>query len=73
MSKIYETKEWKGFGKQNYYWNEYDLEDDTVTKSKCSRIKTFDSDGSYWAYDKKKVDSWSTDDSNMPEWLNKYL
>lgn len=71
--KIYETNEWKGYGKQNYYWNEYHLEGDEVVKYKCHRYKFFNGDENEWCEDKSVVGSWATDDPNMPEWLQKHL
>ncbi len=74
MSKknIYTTKEYKGFGKQNYYWNEYRQEDDNVEKVNCHRQKLFDGHENNWNYEEKVVDSWKTNDPSMPEWLSKY-
>ena len=61
---------WKA---KNYYWNEYRREGDTVVKYKCKRRKFFDGDESNWEESEQEEDSWSIDDSNMPDWLRSYL
>ena len=70
---IYVTDEWKGYGKQNYFWNEYRLEGNSVVKYKCNRNKHFDGDESNWVRSEEATDSWALDDPNMPEWLKSYL
>ena len=75
MKKIYETREWAGHGKQNYYWNEYRYNEDeeTVEKYKCNRHKFFDGHENEWIESERLQDSWGIEDPNMPEWINKYL
>lgn len=73
MSTIYTTNEYKGYGKQNYYHNEYRLEGNLVVKYKCNRRKFFDGNESNWEMSESEDDSWEIGDPNMPDWLNQYL
>lgn len=70
---IYTTNEWKGYGKQNYYWNEYRLKGNTVEKYKCHRQKFFDGKENVWGKEEHLEESWDINSKGMPTWLNKYI
>ena len=73
MSTIYTTNEWNGYGKQNYYWNEYRLEGNSIVKYKCNRHKFFDGNENNWEESETEVESWNINESNLPNWLREYI
>ena len=70
---IYVTREWSGYGKKNYFHNEYRQEGSTVSKYKCRRYKFFDGHENSWETTENLEESWDINDPEMPDWLKPYL
>ena len=70
---IYCTQEWKGYGKQSFYHNEYRQEGDDVEQVKCGRFKSFDGKENNWCSSERVVKKWKVGDEGIPSWLNKYI
>jgi hypothetical protein len=70
---IYVTNEYKGYGKQNYYWNEYRQEGKTVYKYKMNRFKSFDGHDNEWVTEEKLEWSCDINSPNLPDWLKQYI
>ena len=66
---LYTTNEYKGHGKNNYFWYEYRKKGNKITKNRCSRTKIFDGHENEWVRDESEVDSWNIKDSGLPGWL----
>ena len=70
---VYTTQTWNGYGKQNYYYNQYRQKGDKVTKYKVNRRKFFDGDENNWETEEREEQSWNINDESMPDWLKKRL
>ena len=70
---IYRTNEYKGYGKQNYYNNDYYQDGDEVVKVKHNRHKHFDGHENEWVESDTEIEKWMTDSPDLPEWIRKYL
>jgi len=72
---LYTTNEWKGYGKQNYYKNQYKLIGDKIVKYKLNRFKSFDGHESEWVHTAKEVASYAIDELDIAglDWLKKFL
>lgn len=70
---IYTTQDRPGYSKNERFWNDYRLEGDTVTKYRCRSDKFFDGKENVQEYDEQEIESWNTEDPNMPEWIKQYI
>lgn len=71
--RIYCTREWKGYGKQNYSHYEYFQNGDQISKVKCRRFKTFDGDENTWNNSENVEWTKNKSESDLPEWLQNYI